>query len=259
MGKQRGYLFNLSLSLISVGVLILLWIVLSTLRPNFFPTPARTWLRFMELFEYPISRISVFGHIWGSLRRVLAAFSVATASGIILGIAMGWNKKTRAAVEPIFEALRPIPPIAWIPLVILWFGVGEFPKILLVFIGSFIPIVLNTMTGVQLVDPMYLNVTRVLGANTVQTMLNVILPASIPAIFAGMKASLSSGWMVVVAAEMIASKNGVGFLITRGQESYDIALILVGMILIGIVGALLGMVLVQMERWLCPWSSKMIE
>lgn len=247
---------NFLLSLFSVCCLIGLWLLLSGSRPDFFPTPNATWIRLLELFEYPISNISVLGHIWASLQRVLIAFGISILLGITLGIAMGWNKKIRAAIEPIFEALRPIPPIAWIPLVILWFGIGEFPKILLVFIGSFIPIVLNTMTGITLVDSMYLNVSKALKATTIQTMFHVVLPASIPAIFAGMKAALSSGWMVVVAAEMIASKSGVGFLITRGSDSYDVALILCGMIIIGIVGALLSTLLTYIERWLCPWTTK---
>lgn len=243
------------LSIASILCLILGWVAISSSRPDFFPTPQMTWARFMELVEYPISGTSILGHIWASMRRVLIAFACSTVIGITLGIAMGWNKKIRAALEPIFEALRPIPPIAWIPLIILWFGVGEFPKILLVFIGSLIPIVLNTTTGVSMVDPMYLSVSRVFKANTLQTMLHVVLPNAIPAIFAGMKASLSSGWMVVVAAEMIASSSGVGFLISRGSSSYDVSLILCGMILIGIVGAFLSIVLSLLERWLCPWTA----
>ncbi len=241
---------------VSVTVLIVLWICVSSSRPDFFPTPAMTFRRFAELVEYPISKISILGHILASLKRVIIAFSISTVVGITLGLSMGWNKKVRAAIEPIFEALRPIPPIAWIPVVILWFGIGEFPKILLVFIGTLVPIVLNTMTGVSMVDPMYLSVSRIFKANTVQTLTDVVFPSSIPAIFAGMKAALSAGWMIVVAAEMIASRSGVGFLITRGQEGYDVALILCGMILIAIVGASLSYVLTFLERWLCPWTTK---
>ncbi len=256
MTENREIIKGMLLSLLSVCILITLWLVLSSSHPDFFPTPQATWARFQELIQYPINDISVLGHIWASLQRVLIAFCISTVLGIGLGLAMGWNKKVHAAISPVFEALRPIPPIAWIPLVILWFGIGEFPKILLVFIGSFIPIVLNTATGVSLVDPMYLNASRVFKANTLQTMQHVVFPASTPAIFAGMKAALSSGWMVVVAAEMIASKSGVGFLITRGSDSYDVALILCGMILIGIVGALLSILLTYIERRLCPWMTK---
>jgi len=237
----------------SILFLFIMWVYVSGRNPDFFPTPKMTLERLIDLFKYPVSKISVFGHIWASLQRVLIAFGIATISGITLGLSMGWNKKINAFIGPLFEILRPIPPIAWIPLVILWFGVGEFPKVLLVFIGSFIPIVLNTYTGVKLLDPMYRNVGRVMKANSFQMLTHIVLPASVPAIFAGLRAALSSGWMVVVAAEMIASRSGVGFLITRGSESYDIALILCGMIIIGIVGALLSIVLTYVERWLCPW------
>lgn len=250
--KVKDFLLTLS----SVIFLIVAWVLISNSRPDFFPTPKMTYDRFLGLIEYPISKISIIGHVLASLKRVLIAFVLAIFIGITLGISMGWNKKVRAAIEPIFEALRPIPPIAWIPLVILWFGVGEFPKILLVFIGTLIPIVLNSTTAARLVDPVYLSVSQIFKANTFQTITEVVLPSSIPTIFAGMKAALSGGWMIVVAAEMIASKSGVGFIITRGQEGYDVALILCGMILIAIVGALLSYLLTILERWLCPWTTK---
>lgn len=252
--KNRAKNIILSiLPLLSVAFLFIMWIYVSNRNPDFIPTPAMTLERLIDLIKYPVSKISVLGHIWASLQRVLIAFGIATVAGISLGLAMGWNKSVNAFIGPVFEILRPIPPIAWIPLVILWFGVGEFPKVLLVFIGSFIPIVLNTFTGVKLVEPLYINVGRVMKANTIQKLVHIVLPASVPAIFAGLRAALSSGWMVVVAAEMIASRSGVGFLITRGSESYDVALILCGMIIIGIVGALLSVVLTYVERWLCPW------
>ncbi|KUO77722.1 MAG: taurine ABC transporter permease [Clostridia bacterium BRH_c25] len=244
------------LPVVSIAFLFALWVYVSGKNPDFFPTPAMTIERLNDLIKFPVSRISVFGHIWASLQRVLIAFGIAIITGISLGLAMGWNKYVHAFLGPIFEILRPIPPIAWIPLVILWFGVGEFPKILLVFIGSFIPIVLNTFTGVKMVEPIYLNVGKVMKASTLLKLMHIVLPASVPAIFAGLKAALSSGWMVVVAAEMIASRSGVGFLITRGSESYDIALILCGMIIIGIVGAVLSVILTYVERWLCPWRAE---
>jgi len=252
--KTINKTIDLILPVISIALLFIAWVFFSTRNPDFFPTPEMTLNRLIDLIMFPVSKISVLGHIWASLRRVLVAFAVAIITGILLGVTMGWNKKIHAFFGPVFEILRPIPPIAWIPLVILWFGVDEFPKILLVFIGSFIPIVLNTFTGVKLVEPIYLDVGKVMKANTFQMLTHIVLPASMPAIFAGLKAALSSGWMVVVAAEMIASKSGVGFLITRGSESYDIALILCGMIIIGIVGSLLSIVLTYIERWLCPWK-----
>jgi taurine transport system permease protein len=249
-----NFIYN-SLSVLSIVVLFCLWLYASSKSPDFVSTPSMVFARFVDLIKNPISNISLVGHIWASLMRVLIAFVAAIILGISLGISMGWSKKIHAFIGPVFEILRPIPPIAWIPMVILWFGVDEFPKILLVFIGSFVPIVLNTFTGVKLVEPIYLNVGKVFKANNIQMMTQIVLPASMPAIVAGLKASISSGWMIVVAAEMIASRSGVGFLITRGMEGFDIPLIICSMIIIGVLGMIMSFALSLVERWLCPWKT----
>ncbi len=247
---------DILLPLSSIALLILMWIFLSSENSEYFPTPEMTFARLQDLFEYPVSQTSVFGHIWASIQRVLVAFLLATVVGVILGVAMGWNKKIRAALYPLIEIIRPIPAIAWIPLIILLMGVGEEPKVLLVFIGAVMPVILNTMAGVRFVEPMYLQVSRVFKASTLQTMVHVVFPNSIPAIFAGLKVALGTGWMIVVAAEMIASRTGLGFLINRGSESNDVALVLLSMILIGVVGAIISLLLTLVERGLCPWNNK---
>ena len=208
----------------------------------------------------PISQAILPVHIWVSLRRVLIAFFFAIVLGVGLGVGLGWSKTFNAVVDPIFEMLRPIPPIAWIPLIILWFGIGETSKIIIVFIGSFVPIVLNTYSGIKEIDPLLVSAGKVLGANRRQILLEITLPATVPAILAGIRTALSSGWMCVVAAEMIVAKQGVGFLIVRGQESGDTALIVVCMLVIGIVSMLLSTILSKLEGVLCPWQfSKQIE
>jgi len=243
-------------TLTSVFILLGIWIIVSTTNPDVLPSPLATIDRLIGMIEKPINKISVLGHIWMSLQRVLIALAVATVSGVAVGLMMGWNKRVRAAVTPLFIALRPIPPIAWIPLIILWFGIGEFPKILLVFIGAFFPIAQNTASGVNMIDEMYLKVAKLYKTNTLQILRHLVFPASMPAIIAGLKIALSSGWMVVVAAEMLASRAGLGFIIIRGNDSYDIPLVLVGMILIGIVGAILSTTFTLTERWICPWMVK---
>lgn len=253
---KKSKIRDISLTCTSIIMLIIAWVLVSNSKPDFFPTPQATWERFMKMAERPISKTTIAGHVLISLERVMIAIILAVVLGVCIGLIMGWSRKINAIINPILTALRPIPPIAWIPLVILWFGVGEFSKVLLVFIGAFFPVVLNTATGVGMVEPMYLNVGHVYNANTFQILRHVVLPAALPTIMAGIKIALSSGWMVVVAAEMIASKSGLGFLITRGNESYDVALVLCGMILIGIVGAVLSMVFTLMERWLCPWTEE---
>lgn len=137
----------LAVVLIAVG-----WISFSAFNPELMPSPAQVWERLVKTFTKPIAKTTLFGHAWASLRRVLLALLVSWVFGIAFGILIGWNKKARAFFGSIFEVIRPIPPIAWIPIVIMWFGIGEFPKILLVFIGTFVPLVINTSTGIEMVD-----------------------------------------------------------------------------------------------------------
>lgn len=245
---------SIILTLISLTALVGLWFLASHFNPMFFPSPVRVWERVLQMNEMPIGKTTIIGHVMSSLSRVVVGFIAAAVLGIATGLTMGWNKKARAIINPIFTALRPIPPIAWIPLVILWFGIGEISKYILIFIGAYFIIVLNTVAGVSMVEPMYINVGSLYKANTWQMLRHVVFPAATPAIVAGLKIALSTSWMVVVAAEMIASKNGLGFLITRGSESLDVALVMVAMILIGIVGAVMSAIFTWLERRICTWN-----
>lgn len=248
--------YDLIIKALAILGLLAIWFLYSNAHPAVFPTPLAAVKRLIKLLHKPIMSVSIWGHIAISLRRVLLALLAATVLGISFGLVTGWVPRAKAAFNPLFIALRPIPPIAWIPLIILWFGIGEFPKVLLVFIGAFFPIAQNTMAGVEMVESMYLQVGRIYKANTWDMLRHIVFPASMPAIIAGIKIALSSGWMVVVAAEMLASKSGLGFLIIRGQESFDIALVLVGMVLIGLIGAALSALFSAIERWICPWMTK---
>jgi len=253
--KSKGFLYLL-LSVSSLVLLILVWVVLSHVPGTMFPTPQATGSRFINIMTKPISKATLPIHILISLRRVLIAFLFAVTVGIALGVGLGWSEKFNAFFGPIFEMFRPIPPIAWIPMIILWCGIGETAKIVIVFIGAFTSIVLNTSAGIKAIDPLLISAGKVLGANKRQLLLDVALPASIPAILAGIKTALSSGWMCVVAAEMIAARQGIGFLIVRGQEIGDTALIVVCMLAIGIVSALMSVGLTKLEGVLCPWQFK---
>lgn len=242
------------LNIISVLALMILWVVVSGQYSDYLPTPGQTGARFIKLLNNPIGKYSIWMHIWASLKRVLAALIFSVVLGIAIGVAMGWNRWVNAIIGPIITVLRPIPPIAWIPLMILWFGVGELPKVLLIFIGTIFIVILNASAGVRLVDPLYINVGRIYGANTWQMLVHVVFPAAFPAIIAGIKTALGCGWSVVVAAEMIASKQGLGFLITRGSDSLDFPLVMIGMILIGLIGALLSFIFSWLERRVCVWN-----
>lgn len=241
----------------SIGLLIALWLYASGINSELVPTPAMTWDRLALLFQKPISNMNLFGHIWASLKRVFLALLISSAIGIPFGVLVGWNRSFKAIFGTLFELIRPIPPIAWLPIVIMWFGIGEFPKVLIVFIGMFMPIVINSYTGIRLVQPLHLDVGRMFNCNKRQLLTEVAIPSALPAIFAGIRNATSGGWMTVLAAEMIGAKAGLGFLITRGMEFFDVPLILVGMLAIGIVGALLAIMTNYIERWVCPWNKKL--
>ncbi|MCG8410940.1 MAG: ABC transporter permease, partial [Bacteroidales bacterium] len=137
---------------LSILTLILIWFSASSVNSELVPSPLMVFDRLVLLFTKPISKLNIFGHIWASLKRVLIALAFATIIGVTLGVLIGWNKTMRKTLGTLFELIRPIPPIAWLPLVIMWYGIGEFPKIVIVFIGALMPVVINTYTGIKMVD-----------------------------------------------------------------------------------------------------------
>ena len=237
----------------SVLTIILAFVYLSSLEGSLVPSPMEIFERFRQMLVTPISRATLQGHIWISLQRVLTALVFAVASGVFLGILLGWNQTFNSLVSPVLELLRPIPPIAWVPLSILWFGISETAMIYIVFVGAFFPILINTHSGMNTLDPLIINAGRIAGANKTQLLFYVAMPAVVPAILAGIKTSLSVGWMCVLAGEMIAARQGLGFLIIRGMEHADMAQIMVCMLVIGVVSALLSYSLTKLEGVLCPW------
>ena len=220
------------------------------------PSPVAVARQFWLMLFEPIGRTSLYGHIWASLVRVLSAFAVAVVTGIPLGLFMGWNRRFEAIVKPIFEIFRPIPPIAWIPLAILWFGIDETPKIFICYIGAFVPAVMNAYTGVRFTEPMLLDAARMLGANRRQLFIEVAIPSAMPAIFAGLQNGLSLSWMCVLAAEMVGAQKGIGYLILLGMDMSNPAMIITGMLLIGVIGAAIAMLLRYAEKRICPWKRE---
>lgn len=245
------------LSGVSVGLLLILWLFASGQNPELVPSPWSVAKRMLMLLKKPISGHSLLGHILVSLRRVLIALLFSTTTGILLGIAIGWNNIAKKTLGTLFELIRPIPPIAWLPIIVMWYGVGEMPKIVMVFIGTLMPIVINTYTGIRLVDQSLLDVADTFQANERQMLTEIAIPSALPSIMAGIRNAIGVGWMVVLAAEMIGAKEGVGFLITRGMEFFDVPLIMVGMVAIGVVGALLSAGIEWIERRMCPWAYRM--
>ena len=240
----------------AIASFFVLWWFLTTFTPvkETTPGPIEVLQLLLTSFYTPIGSEVIVGHLLVSLRRVLVGFSVATIIGIVLGIAMGTSRWAEAIFKPIFELLRPIPPIAWISLVILFFGIGETSKYILCGIGAFTNVTLNAYTGAQNVDPELIGAAKMLGTSERGIFFRVILPSCWPQIFAGMQVALSTSWMAVLAAEMIGAREGCGWMIMRGNDTLNITLVMVGMIVIGLVGMFLAALMRTIERRLCSWN-----
>ncbi len=192
-------------------------------------------------------------HLLDSLKREFVAFLWATIS-IPLGIAMGWWKAVENQVDPIIEVLRPVPPLAWIPLSILWFGVGDTQNQFIIFLGCFFPILLNTIAGVKGVEPNLVRAARCLGASEGRILWRVVLRAALPQIITGVRVGLGVGWMALVAAELVGANSGLGFLINDARTVLRTDYVIVGMATIGVVGLIIDRAIrITMARFM-PWS-----
>jgi ABC-type nitrate/sulfonate/bicarbonate transport system permease component len=185
----------------------------------------------------------LFVHTWASLSRVLSAWVLAAVIAIPLGLLQGSNRRFESVFDPVVELFRPISPLAWIPLAILWFGIGETGKIFIIFIATFFPILLNTVSGVKSVDPVMIRAGQILGCNTsFKLFIKVILPAAMPTILVGLRIAFGTGWAAIIAAELVAAQDGLGYLISDGMEILRSDLVLAGMVVIGILGVMIDSV-----------------
>ncbi|MCX5868459.1 MAG: ABC transporter permease [Proteobacteria bacterium] len=192
-------------------------------------------------------------HLGISLLRVILGFSLATLVGVSLGMAMGWFRRWRGFFDPLVEILRPIPPMAWIPLAILWMGIGEASKIYIIFYGAFFPIVINTTLGVKSIDENLLKMARSMNLKGWLLFKEVIFPGSLPAVVTGLRIGLGVGWMCLVAAELIAAESGVGYLIEESKELLRTDRVVLGMLLIGALGILSDWGVRSLEKYVRRW------
>lgn len=220
-----------------VGLLIAVWwIVVVKTESAIFPTPLQVITGTLEL----VKDGSLWEHITSSLMRVGVGFLLAVIVAIPLGLWMGRVESAYTTLNPIFQILRPISPIAWIPLAILWFGVGNASPIFLIFIASVFPMIVQTAAGVHTIEQRYLRAAENFGVSRYKLFTQVVIPAVLPEMIVGMRISLGVAWLVVVAAEMIALRSGLGYLIMDSRNAgnrYD--LVIASMIIIGIIGLLL--------------------
>ena len=213
------------------------------------PPPTQVVSAAWELIESG----DLWRHVRDSVKRELVAFIWASVS-IPLGIAMGWWKAFEAQVDPLVEILRPVPPLAWIPLSILWFGIGDVQNQFIIFLGCFFPILINTVDGVKGIEPNLIRAARALGAGERQVLWRVALPAALPQIVTGIRVGLGVGWMALVAAELVGANSGLGFLISDSRTVLRTDYVIVGMATIGLIGLAIDNLIRMLGRRFLPWS-----
>ena len=233
-----------SLALMSILVAVW-WMLVIMTKSVIFPTPWQVLTGTMELIENG----TLWLHIGASLFRVCIGFLLAVIIAVPLGLWMGWVRLAYITLNPIFQMLRPISPIAWIPITILWFGVGNASPIYLIFIASVFPMIVQTTVGVHTIEQRYLRAARNFGVSRTKFFRQVVIPAVLPQIIVGMRIGLGVAWLVVVAAEMIALRSGLGYLIMDSRNAgnrYD--LVIAAMIIIGLIGLLLDGIMRLLEK-----------
>lgn len=212
-----------------------------------------------SLHDLSVNKLSGLGlleHLWISTRRVIIGFVIAAGFGIPLGLFMAFNETFRAIVKPIFDMFKPMPPLAWISVAILWFGIGEAPKIFIIVIGSFVPVVLNSYSCLQLIEPEFFDVVRIIGGKRWDEIRLVCIPGALPAITAGLQIAMSSAWTCVVAAELVNSRSGLGYIIVQGMKLSDPGMIIGGMLIITAVSLVFTLGMDLLTRKLCPWQRE---
>lgn len=252
----RFFSASLTLNLISIMGFFFLWDFLAARKilGNSLARPHEVMLQIIYMCSHRLAGLTLWGHMWASLSRVLIGWSIASLLAIPLGLFMALNDTVRAVIKPLFDLIKPMPPIAWISLSILWLGIGETSKVFIIMVGTFVPCLLNAYNGVRLVDPQLYDVIRTLGGNRRDEIFQICFPGSLPAIFAGLQISLSMAWMCVLAAELVSARSGLGFLIISGMNSSKPSLILSGMVIIALIAWVTSQAMSYLENALCPWK-----
>ncbi|TAL74395.1 MAG: ABC transporter permease [Burkholderiaceae bacterium] len=215
---------------------------------TFLPGPLQVVQRFVQMTHEPFAGYTLQIHVLSSLGRFLLGFCLAVCVGIPLGLSMAWFRFIDRLITPLFEAVRFVAPIAWVPFAALWFGTGIGGPVLVIFTGAFPPVLINTYRGAKFVDRKYIEASSMLGAGSWRGITEVLLPAAVPSIVAGLRISAGLGWQSLVGAELIVASSGVGYVLVKGQASLSTATVMSGMIAIGIVGLLIDVLLRKLQQ-----------
>ncbi|EIV6852212.1 taurine ABC transporter permease TauC [Klebsiella aerogenes] len=251
---------QLTLSVATLAVLLAIWWAVTAMQlisPLFLPSPWQVLQKLLTIAgPQGFMDATLWQHLAASLTRIAIALVLAAIVGVPVGIAMGLSPTVRGMLDPLIELYRPVPPLAWLPLVIIWFGIGETPKILLIYLAIFAPVVMSTLAGVKSAQQVRVRAAQSLGASRAQVLWLVILPGALPEILTGLRIGLGVGWSTLVAAELIAATRGLGFMVQSAGEFLATDVVLAGIAVIAIIAFVLELGLRALQRRLTPWHGE---
>ncbi len=276
-GSGKSGLISVTTVLI---ILVTWWISTeqSWVPPLFLPPPNIVWLKFLKISCTPtywqelqnflglasasppecigFNESTLLQHTIASLKRVFSAFIIAVVIGVPVGISMGMSRISRGVFDPPIEFYRPIPPLAYLPLTIIWFGIGDLSKIILIFLACFAPLALNARAGVRSVSIEQIHAAYSMGASPRQVVWHVVMKGALPEILTGMRVAIAFGWTTLVAAEMVAAKSGLGVMVLNAARYLSTDIVFLGIIVIGLIAYAFDLIMRWVERTLVPWKGK---
>lgn len=251
---------TLWLSAISIGTLLFAWWLVTFMgwvKPLFVPSPGAILTKFADVWQNGFTNTPLWQHVAVSTARVFGAFVLACAVGIPLGLAMGMSPAIRGIFDPPIEFYRPIPPLAYLPLMIIWFGIGETSKVLLIFLSVFAPVALGARAGVRSAAIEQIHAAYSFGASRWQVLRHVILPAALPEILTAMRIGIGFGWTTLVAAEMVAATEGLGYMVLSASQFLQTSTVIMGIIVIAAIAYAFDLLMRVVERKVVPWKGRM--
>jgi taurine transport system permease protein len=258
--KVPGEGSSVVISVVTVALLLAFWFLVTNMgwvKPLFLPSPQAVFQQFYEYLTGAANDQPLWQHFAASMFRVFSAFALACVTAIPVGIAMGMSRVARGIFDPPLEFYRPLPPLAYLPLIIIWFGIDELPKVLLIYLSCFAPLALAARSGMRSASQEQINAAYSMGASYTQVIRHVILPAALPDILVGMRIAIGFGWTTLVAAEMVAASLGLGQMVLNASNFLRTDIVVMGIIVIGVVAYVFDLLMRWIEDRLVPWKGRM--
>jgi ABC-type nitrate/sulfonate/bicarbonate transport system permease component len=256
--RARGKMSSWWLTSAVLVVAVLLWqaVSMAGIFPPFaLPSPVAVWQAFTEIARNGYGGQSLISDILISCFRIVIGFVGAIVIGVPIGLLMSRSKVVFDIIDPLLQFVRPVPPLAYIPLLVVWFGIGELPKAILILVGTIPVIIIGTMSGVKSTPALRISVARTLGASNAQIFRRVVLPSALPEIFTAMRVGIGVAWTCLVAAELIAASSGLGWLVQFAGQALQVGIVIVGIVIIGLIGYGMELAIRKIENLVVPWRG----